>query len=767
MANEILSQKTEATTLTAESLLYALGSPFVTPVDYRITFGNLKTAINRLISVTPQQATFITAGKNKFNKDDPEIIVSYYLDAAGVPGPNPVYNETGFIPVKVGTAYYGAAGDGIGMRFVTYYDINKEVVAGGKTALTNTFTPPAGVAFIRAAFTAANMATFQIEEGTAATTYAPYVLTMTGVGAGTIADGAVAAKSTNFMFRTSAKNMFDKATVTVGKYMDASGNLLDNATYVTSDYIPVTPGVQYWGADGVSSGMRFTTFFNASKTVIAGGNTSFTNTFTPPVGTAFVRITVIAANINIFQLEAGSAATSYEAYVAVYTIVPPTGEVFKAGSTTDPAKVEIATYLKDNLDIPVATDFALPAKIYWPVGRELELYPENLHKYSDKWAQNTNLNVTGSTGGNFTNGGQSGRSLKLSPSAVGNITITASVLNNKFDTAYTQTLTVVPVALTSTTAVKIMNVGDSFTLRSTFINRLMATVSTGVTLVGLRTAAATSPASQPTEGRGGWAMSNFVTLNKNLYTPFVQPTAGSYKYRGNTDFWKSAKNSPTYDTQNFTAAAALFDTSTGYLTSPNVNDVIYDNNGGIFVYWNGTAWTTISEATLAFGLNVSRYLSAWGLATPDVVHIMLGTNDFAGVSETTFAAQYASFKASYELLIAAFKSANAAIKIVIAIPCSSGAVETGETRRRKRVYWMAAKNMIADFGGREASNIYLVDYHSTVDRTFGYPYSNNVPFENYTGTDRERVYSDYVHLSADGFNQEGEQYMAIMQQLRG
>ena len=766
MVNQILSQKAEATTLKAEDLLYILSSPFGTPVDYRMNFGNFKNAINRLITITPQQASFITTGKNKFNKNDPEIIIGQYIDAAGVPGPNPVYNETGFIPVKVGQQYWGVDGTGVGMRFTTFYNANKELVSGGNASLTNTFTPPAGVAFVRVAFQAANMATFQLEEGSAATPYAAYVLSLSGVGAATIADGAVTAKSTNFMNLTSGKNMFNKATVLVGKYMDTTGQILDNASYNLSDFIAVTPGVQYWGADGSSSGMRFVTYFNASKVNVAGGAPSFTNTFTPPAGVAFVRITVPAPYMNAFQLEVGSSATGYENYLPVYTIVTPTGETFKAGSTTEGAKVEIAAYLKDNLDIPVASDFALPAKIYWPIGRQIELYQGNMHKYAEKWAQNTNLNITSSTGGNFTGGYQTDRSLKFTPSAAGNIGVTATVLNNKFDTAYTQNLTIVPVALTSTTAVKIMNVGDSFTLRSTFANRLNATVPTGLTYVGLRTASATTPANQPTEGRGGWAMNNFIGLNKDTYTPFVQPTAGAYKYRGNTSFWLSAKNAPTYDTQNFTAYAALFDSTTGYLTSPNVNDVIYDNNGGIFVYWNGTAWTTISEATLAFGLNVSKYLSAWGLATPDIVHIMLGTNDFAGATESSFSSIYTPFKANYENLITAFKAANASIKIVVAIPCSSGAVESGETRRRKRVYWMAAKNMLSDFGGREASNIYLVDYHTTVDRTFGYPYGPILPFENYTGADRERQYTDYVHLSADGFNQEGEQYMAIMQRLR-
>ncbi|OZI05752.1 hypothetical protein BWI93_23760, partial [Siphonobacter sp. BAB-5385] len=180
----------------------------------------------------------------------------------------------------------------------------------------------------------------------------------------------------------------------------------------------------------------------------------------------------------------------------------------------------------------------------------------------------------------------------------------------------------------------------------------------------------------------------------------------------------------------------MFDATTGYLKAPNADDVQYDNALSKFVRYDGSAWVDIAESTLNFTFNFAKYRQAWNIAQPDVFHSMLGTNDFS--FPATFDATYATFKARYETMIASIKADSPNCKIIIAIPVSSGRQGVdgiATTERRKRVFWMLAKAINADFGGRESQGVYIADYHSTVDRTFGYDRTFEKPFFNYTGSE--------------------------------
>lgn len=133
---------------------------------------------------------------------------------------------------------------------------------------------------------------------------------------------------------TVGKNKFNKATANVGKSLDASGVLTTNATYTTSDYIPVVVGLQYTS----NLDMRFVRYYDAFKIFLPSTSVDFIRTFTPPAGAVFARIPIYATDLNTFQLETGATATTYESY---YKLIP----------SSELPNNEILSYVKANTQI--------------------------------------------------------------------------------------------------------------------------------------------------------------------------------------------------------------------------------------------------------------------------------------------------------------------------------------------------------------------------------------------------------------------------------
>jgi len=118
------------------------------------------------------------------------------------------------------------------------------------------------------------------------------------------------------------KNKFNKATTSYG-FMDNTGviNTNNNNPYVYSEKIKVTAGVTYVGsADGVQttdSRIRFTCYFKADGTVLAGGSNGDITGFTAPALADTVVITVYNTKLSTFQLEQASAPTTFEPYIGL------------------------------------------------------------------------------------------------------------------------------------------------------------------------------------------------------------------------------------------------------------------------------------------------------------------------------------------------------------------------------------------------------------------------------------------------------------------
>lgn len=113
----------------------------------------------------------LTIGKNKFDLNDPDVALGYYVvDSNGNLSANPSYNSTGYISVIAGTSYTLSY-----KHNIAWYDASKVYVSGSpSTDKVKQRTAPVGAAFLRCTVGVAYWATFQVEEGTVETVWEAY-----------------------------------------------------------------------------------------------------------------------------------------------------------------------------------------------------------------------------------------------------------------------------------------------------------------------------------------------------------------------------------------------------------------------------------------------------------------------------------------------------------------------------------------------------------------------------------------------------------------
>lgn len=122
-------------------------------------------------SVTPSKTSFITTGKNLFNKNTANL--GYYVyEINGTLAASASYNASDYIPVSPSTNYTFISPSG-GTR-IAYYDINKTFISG-VVGPTMPITTPANSRYVRFSFsTTLAVDAQQFELGNVATAYEPF-----------------------------------------------------------------------------------------------------------------------------------------------------------------------------------------------------------------------------------------------------------------------------------------------------------------------------------------------------------------------------------------------------------------------------------------------------------------------------------------------------------------------------------------------------------------------------------------------------------------
>lgn len=698
-------------------------------------------------AVTPTKTNFLLPGKNLFNINDGDVALGNYVSYFnGGLFASASYNVTGFIPVTAGSSYTVSF-----KHQIAWYDESKHFISGSpSTDTVKTQTAPAGAKYLRCSVATANWPTFQAEAGSSQTAFKPYQLTLR-LAAGTpvnvqIPDGSITPVDVSFL--PAGKNKFNKDSATIGYYVSNTGSLLPNAAYDVSDYIPVTAGVTY-----CTNSFRFTCFYDAEKNVVAGGSSVTGTTFTVPAGAVFVRVTLAHGLLATYQVETGTSPTVFESYG--YILQQPGGYPIRIDPASNPAAVN------------PAPEMVMPPTIYGVVGRECNVYLDNLH-LSD--ADSYIHDVTSASG----TGQQQNERWTWTPTsamASGSLTVAA---HEKRGGTMLATKTAQQRAAASSAGTgankKVLVVGDSLINAGTITQTLIDVAATdvmGVTLLGTRGAAPNRH-----EGRGGWTINDYATAGRTYYSftasgVVTPPAINSTTYTNNG-------NTFTVQELNLVGGAGTIVCSVSPLSgTPTASGTLTKTSGSgdATIAFSASSALSGNPFWLGGAINFAQYLTNNSIAAPDWVIIGLGINDcFSQTDDTACSALADTELAKLDTLIASIKAADANTKIGLMLPSPPSADQdafgasygTGQpTWRFRRNILIWAWQMIAKYAGQESGRVYLVPSNTALDTVNNMNVAASAPVNSRSTVTKTRQ-NNGVHPGVTGYQQIGDAVWAFL-----
>lgn len=141
---------------------------------------------------------------------------------------------------------------------------------------------------------------------------------------------SVAGKSSVVVTRA-GKNLFDKNSVANDKYLSTTTGLEEQAiNYCVSDYIPVFSGVTIYIP---ASWTVRRWFYDKNKTPTTYLNNSGNQAYTPSAD-GYIRVSILKTQIDLdtYQIEVGSSASTYAPFTAPTSFEADLGEVVHGGS---------------------------------------------------------------------------------------------------------------------------------------------------------------------------------------------------------------------------------------------------------------------------------------------------------------------------------------------------------------------------------------------------------------------------------------------------
>lgn len=235
------------------------------------------------------------------------------------------------------------------------------------------------------------------------------------------------------------KNLYNPDTDNIGKYLNNSGGLYDNAFYITTDYIPIIPGqTLYFYASrdiNIKCGARFVAFYDASRQHISelfinDGMSSTYNVTASQENVAYIRISFFTNGEKLGYIE---------------NVTP--GIELKYGEQLSNSSI---------WGKPNKVDVFLPDDIYCAVDRTIELYNNQVCLQADKlhinWvcdyghAMKRKFSITGT-----------------SALAGNSIPLTLEIYDDYMELLYTQTTDIHIISNVLTENKTCVSIGDSWT----------------------------------------------------------------------------------------------------------------------------------------------------------------------------------------------------------------------------------------------------------------------------------------------------------------
>ena len=461
-------------------------------------------------TLTLKKTTFYKTGKNLFNKSA-VTLNSYVKETDGILASTSLYHASEFIKVKPSTTYTKT--NDLRMAF---YDANKNFISGLPTGLPMTFTTPSNAVFVRLTVrTDGSLNITQLEAGTVSTPFEAYKIFIDknfveaqDVDASKIADNTLDFKKTSFV--TLGKNLFNVNQVERGMAVhQGNGTIYSAAAYFASPFIEVSAGSSYRLSkeeNGARVGWSFSFYawYDKNKAYISGGqSTSTTDTLTPPTNAIFLRFTGLVARISEnYQLEKGAEYTEFEPYRLKF--------IYDTEIPSNP--MESAVY-----------ELVLPAKIPMVVGRETNIYYDNILKNGNAYKAER-FNVSGGTG-------YEDHTTYIPVAGSTTSTIKADLYTNGkiIKTASSQLVPVLLANGTGTTK-NVLAIGDSLSDNPIVIPELANLFATDAMKINLLGTRGTAPNKH--EARAGWSAYNYTTNSefKGVSNPFYNPATSAFDF---------------------------------------------------------------------------------------------------------------------------------------------------------------------------------------------------------------------------------------------
>jgi lysophospholipase L1-like esterase len=383
----------------------------------------------------------------------------------------------------------------------------------------------------------------QIENGTTPTTYEPYVEPSYKIKESELPDldGKINVDFNNLTF-TKWENMFDHNSDenAVGKYL-VNGALYKNDAYVTTHFIEVEPNTEYSFACGSGtyvSNAKFVTEYDASRSFIkvTNGITKITTGAT----TKYIR----------FCVSSGDYSSPY-------------GYVSMVEGDTPNRYAEHKQYIPASLigDSEQTIHVFLPKDIYVAIGRTIELYNELVCLEANKYHFNWQCAI----------GVGYARKFSVTGTAVGNHTLTLTIVDDDLTPVFMGTSTIHVVANTIANNHNIVPIGDSLTNGKRWQPEAIHLSNSKIMYIGTRSGYADDSEGNhyhyKHEGRSGVSASWY--LGDNTYD-FDSYYVGSTNVDGTSNpFWDGAK----FSLQHY------IDTQASTIGTPDAVQIFLGTNG--------------------------------------------------------------------------------------------------------------------------------------------------------------------------------------------
>ena len=486
-------------------------------------------------------------------------------------------------------------------------------------------------------------------------------------------------KDTTFFYIS--KNMLNPADFVNGEYVNqTNGEFSSNSVHIRTDFVKVKGDTTYvLRRDYGSDDFRYA-FYTARKVYISGGMLPVENDMliTSPTNAEYIAVSVngVITNAPTWMLaEYDGSDKNFEAYSDGY-ILPQ--------------------FLpKENLSDLLIN---IPSKIYALVGYETNIYFENITEEWEKYK----WDVTCSKGK------QLERGYRITPvdGDVGTYTLTIKAsVSDTVSKQLTTTLVVTSASAGASATKSVVVLGDSTTNSGTVITKLNENFSTDV--MGISTLGTRGTAPNNHEGRSGWRLETYFTVESIDYTDG----------RGHVE-------NPFYNPATQTFDANYYFTNSGiakpdwFIINMGINDM--------FSYEVGTALDSAIKTCIGY---VDSIIASVKDASP-------------------------SSKIGVCLTIPPNHSQDAFGK----------AYSNGQTRNRyKKNNTIWVNRLISEYDSRESEGIYLIPIHTNLDTVYNMGMETlPVNARNTDVTYQSPILNGGVHPVTSGYWQIADVYTAFL-----